>query len=121
LEHAGRVLHFCRCPQCMEEFHRRPAFYVDRLERRTEYSGVFSEARDCCVKTFPSAVVLQSVIACPNCANRTQETMPTEACVFFYECSKCHAILRPKPGHCCVFCSYGSVPCPSIQIARRPV
>ncbi|MFA9408701.1 MAG: GDCCVxC domain-containing (seleno)protein, partial [Candidatus Dadabacteria bacterium] len=24
-------------------------------------------------------------------------------------------LLKPKPGDCCVFCSYGSVKCPSIQ------
>jgi hypothetical protein len=27
-------------------------------------------------------------------------------------------MLRPKPGDCCVFCSYGSVPCPPIQAER---
>jgi len=27
----------------------------------------------------------------------------------------CGARLKPKPGDCCVFCSYGSVPCPPIQ------
>jgi PAS domain S-box-containing protein len=31
------------------------------------------------------------------------------------ECAGCGALLRPKPGDCCVFCSYGSVPCPPIQ------
>jgi hypothetical protein len=24
-------------------------------------------------------------------------------------------VLKPKQGDCCVFCSYGSVPCPPIQ------
>ena len=28
------------------------------------------------------------------------------------------AALRPKPGDCCVFCSYGSVPCPPVQMER---
>ncbi|PVY57407.1 hypothetical protein C8D04_2692 [Simplicispira sp. 125] len=41
--------------------------------------------------------------------------MPTDACQWFYECEECHTVLRPKPGDCCVFCSYGSVPCPPIQ------
>ena len=41
--------------------------------------------------------------------------MPTDACLFFHECAGCHALLRPKAGDCCVFCSYGSVPCPPIQ------
>ena len=31
----------------------------------------------------------------------------------------CGALLKPKPGDCCVFCSYGDVPCPPIQEARR--
>jgi hypothetical protein len=39
-------------------------------------------------------------------------TMPTNACLFFYDCLACDAKLRPKLGDCCVFCSYGSVPCP---------
>nr|WP_304572174.1 GDCCVxC domain-containing (seleno)protein [Salinisphaera sp. LB1] len=24
-------------------------------------------------------------------------------------------MLKPKPGDCCVFCSFGTVPCPSRQ------
>jgi hypothetical protein len=40
------------------------------------------------------------------------------ACQFFYECTGCGARLRPKEGDCCVFCSYGSVPCPPIQAER---
>jgi hypothetical protein len=27
-------------------------------------------------------------------------------------------VLQPKPGDCCVFCSYGDVPCPPIQQER---
>jgi hypothetical protein len=41
--------------------------------------------------------------------------MPTDACQLFYECTGCGTKLRPKAGHCCVFCSYGSVPCPPMQ------
>ena len=41
--------------------------------------------------------------------------MPTGACQWFYECERCETVLKPKPGDCCVYCSYGSVPCPSIQ------
>ena len=43
--------------------------------------------------------------------------MPTEACQFFYECTHCKKILRPKPGDCCVYCSYGDRPL-SRQTAR---
>ena len=41
--------------------------------------------------------------------------MPSDACQFFYGCRGCGQRLKPKPGDCCVFCSYGSVPCPPIQ------
>ena len=61
-------------------------------------------------------VVLQSVITCPSCGKSQTETMPTDSCQFFYECSGCKTVLRPKQGHCCVYCSYGSVACPSIQM-----
>lgn len=44
-------------------------------------------------------------------------TMPTDACQYFYECANCGAMLRPKLGDCCVFCSYGSVKCPPVQAA----
>lgn len=58
---------------------------------------------------------LSSTIACPECGHAATEMMPTDACVFFYECPGCHALLKPQPGDCCVFCSYGSVPCPPRQ------
>jgi len=57
----------------------------------------------------------QSTLTCPECGARTTETMPVEACQFFYDCPACGAVLRPQPGDCCVFCSYGSVPCPPRQ------
>ena len=59
--------------------------------------------------------VLKSTITCPHCGHRVEETMPTNACVFFYDCLACHARLKPLEGDCCVFCSYGSVACPPIQ------
>ncbi|MBA2585892.1 MAG: MerC family mercury resistance protein [Chthoniobacterales bacterium] len=59
--------------------------------------------------------VLKSVITCPECGNSSEETMPTNACLFYYDCAQCGAKLKPKSGDCCVFCSYGSVPCPPIQ------
>ena len=62
-----------------------------------------------------NAIQLQSTLTCPKCGARKLETMPTDACQFFYECESCHQLLRPKAGDCCVFCSYGDVPCPPIQ------
>lgn len=62
---------------------------------------------------------LSSTITCPECGTVKTEQMPTNACQFFYDCSGCNAVLRPKPGDCCVFCSYGTVPCPPIQIEGK--
>ncbi|MDV6344188.1 GDCCVxC domain-containing (seleno)protein [Nitrosomonas sp. Is37] len=61
------------------------------------------------------AVILESVVTCPLCGHKEMETMPTNACQWFYDCKACNELLKPKPGDCCVFCSYGTVPCPSIQ------
>lgn len=58
---------------------------------------------------------LQSTITCPECGGQATETMPKDACQYFYKCSSCGALLKPKAGDCCVFCSYGSVACPPIQ------
>lgn len=60
-------------------------------------------------------IIYQSVIRCPFCGFEKEETMPVDACQFFYECTNCKKIIRPKVSDCCVFCSYGSVKCPSIQ------
>ena len=45
--------------------------------------------------------------------------MPLDACQFFYECTVCHTVLRPKSGDCCVFCSFATVPCPPVQLQQR--
>ncbi len=49
-------------------------------------------------------VILESTLTCPACGTVKTETMPTHACQFFYECTGCGVLLRPKLGHCCVFC-----------------
>ena len=65
-----------------------------------------------------TAAILQSVLTCPACSRSAAESMPTDACVFFYDCPHCGTRLKPKAGDCCVFCSYGSVPCPPVQLAK---
>jgi hypothetical protein len=62
-----------------------------------------------------SQTILQSTITCPECGHQKEETMPTDACQYFYECTECGVLLKPKQGDCCVFCSYGDTPCPPIQ------
>ena len=45
-----------------------------------------------------SAIVLESVLTCPRCGFAKPETMPTDACQFYYECSNCKALLRLTQG-----------------------
>lgn len=70
------------------------------------------------VPSVQPSPVLDSALTCPNCGLITVERMPTDACLYFYQCAGCQSVLRPKTGDCCVFCSYGSVKCPPVQEAR---
>ena len=63
--------------------------------------------------------ILKSTITCPECGAAAEEDMPTDACVVSYECKACLTMLRPLAGDCCVFCSYGSVKCPPVQLQGR--
>jgi len=68
-----------------------------------------------CVTYNGKTVELESTLTCPNCGHKKTETMPTDACAYFYECENCKARLKPLQGDCCVYCSYGTVKCPPIQ------
>jgi hypothetical protein len=63
--------------------------------------------------------LLISELTCPECGHRAIETMLTDACQYFYDCKGCGAVLKPKPGDCCVFCSFGTTPCPPMQTPGR--
>lgn len=60
-------------------------------------------------------IILRSTITCPYCGYKKEENMPTDACQYFYECSNCKKVLKPKQEDCCVYCSYGSMKCPPLQ------
>ena len=62
-----------------------------------------------------AVVELASILTCPACGHSKAEVMPTDSCIWFHECEGCHAWLKPLPGDCCVFCSYGTMKCPSMQ------
>lgn len=62
---------------------------------------------------------LQANIKCPNCGAETKEIMPKKKRVYFYACPKCYNILKPKPGECCIFCSYADVKCPAKQSENK--
>jgi len=59
--------------------------------------------------------LLLSTIECPSCNDRSAVPMPGNACVIVWVCPGCSVELRPKPGDCCVFCSYGTTRCPPFQ------
>jgi hypothetical protein len=65
-----------------------------------------------------TSVQLESVLTCPRCRGQSSQTMPTNACIFFFDCPHCGWLLKPNAGDCCVFCSFGSVKCPPIQAQR---
>jgi len=52
-----------------------------------------------------------STLHCPDCGHQSREAMPVDACAYFYACPGCDRLLKPHPGDCCVFCSYGDRPC----------
>lgn len=54
------------------------------------------------------SIVLASTLAWPKCGLVMSETMPVDACQFFYECPACKTLLKVPPGNCCVYCPYGS-------------
>ena len=64
-------------------------------------------------------VELYSVITCPQCGHAEREEMPGNACQFSYYCKGCEARLRPLDKDCCVYCSYGTVPCLPVQLAPK--
>jgi hypothetical protein len=39
---------------------------------------------------------LQSTLTCPKCTHQAIETMPTNACQFFYDCKGCGERLKPS-------------------------
>ncbi len=78
------------------------------------------QANDGCVSKVKldvvSTLVTSATITCPECDVQTREDMPTDACLFFYNCPGCGGLLRPLAGDCCVFCSYADAVCPPKQV-----
>lgn len=70
------------------------------------------------METPDTRLALTSVLTCPECGHRAREQMPEDSCQYFYDCAGCGAVLKPFAGDCCVFCSYGSAPCPPVQRVR---
>jgi hypothetical protein len=94
---------------------RKKADFKNREVRRRKRL-FFQAARS--IVSLP--MVTKSIITCPICGFATEKVMPIGACEFFYECTNCKTVLKPKAGDCCIFCSYGSVRCPPKQSELLP-
>lgn len=64
-------------------------------------------------------ILMKAHLTCPKCNSVQEADMPTNACQHFYKCQKCGAMLKPKEGDCCVFCSYADTKCPPQQLKVR--
>ncbi|MDA1215460.1 MAG: GDCCVxC domain-containing (seleno)protein [Chloroflexi bacterium] len=64
-------------------------------------------------------VITTANLTCPECSHVQRAEMPENACVHFFECDNCHALLKPLEGHCCVFCSYADTLCPIEQVEQE--
>jgi hypothetical protein len=61
------------------------------------------------------SITRQTVVTCPSCGFHREETMPEAPSTYFYTCTNCGKVLKPIFGDCCVFCSYGTMMCPTEQ------
>lgn len=62
-----------------------------------------------------SKVMLDAVLRCPFCLGEELLRMPENFCEILRPCRFCRRIIRPRPGDCCVYCSFATVPCPPHQ------
>jgi hypothetical protein len=67
---------------------------------------------------MPGEVILKTIIKCPVCKFQKEEMMKIGTHVAFYTCQECEARIKPRQNECCVFCSYGTVPCPAAQAGK---
>jgi|TARA_R110000737_G_scaffold157205_1_gene185731 hypothetical protein len=69
----------------------------------------------CCALESSKKQSETSEITCPECGHKKTEVLPTDVCAIKYTCENCKTELTPKKGDCCVFCTYGTHKCPSMQ------
>lgn len=50
-------------------------------------------------------------LTCPFCGFREVLAIPANFCLIAHRCTNCNMQIKPTPGDCCVFCSYGDVLC----------
>lgn len=94
---------------------RAPHLALHLLQRAASAPRSLSAVRQAALAMGNQIMTVPGAITCPHCRVRTAEPMPTNACLRLFECPGCHAVLQPRSGDCCVFCSYGDDPCPPRQ------
>lgn len=60
-------------------------------------------------------------LTCPFCGFREKLDIPADFCLISHRCANCNMPIKPAPGDCCVFCSYGDVLCIPKQRERLSV
>lgn len=55
------------------------------------------------------------LVTCPSCLKSFEEIMPERFCNIQSNCKICNKTIKAKLGDCCIYCSYGSKKCPSMQ------
>lgn len=63
-----------------------------------------------------SEIILLNILTCPACNHEMEVIMPVNSVQLIYECDRCYTLIRPKNTDCCVFCSYGTILCPTHQL-----
>jgi hypothetical protein len=87
-----------------------------RVKNNSDLSAEKTQPDSCCMKKEEAQQAsLQSEITCPECGYKKTESMPSDICLISYTCERCKTVLHPREGDCCVFCTYGTVKCPSKQ------
>lgn len=67
----------------------------------------------------PLMATLECTVTCPRCGQARVRVMPRDALDLEYTCAFCGTVSRPRARDCCIYCSYGDVPCPQVQDAQR--
>jgi hypothetical protein len=60
-------------------------------------------------------LVQHSTITCPQCHAAEILEIPKGSSQHLYRCRACSAILKPKSGDCCIFCSFGDIDCSNAE------
>ncbi len=64
-------------------------------------------------------IKILSEVRCSTCEYTETIRMPKYATKTSFECTRCKCVMTPRHHSCCIFCSYGSVPCPRQQSKAR--